>query len=106
MNCMRHEPRLRRFVNRLDDGRVILKLQSACDETQDARLIWRVGARQHERPLEYLGHVNGQEFFSATLTAKKPVQYAFKLHACGLSRWLTPRGLKLDSAEPDAWFEF
>ena len=64
---MRHEPQSRRFVNTLGDGRVILKLQSACDALDDAQVVWRSGSAEREETLQRLGSVNGNEFFSVTI---------------------------------------
>jgi cyclomaltodextrinase len=103
---MRHEPQSRRFVNALGDGRAVFKLQSTCDLIQDGRFVWRADGRENELPLERLGHVNGQEFFSATVPATAPINYVFLLHACGQSRWLTPDGMLFNSSKPDAWFAY
>ena len=116
---MRHDPQLRRFVNRLGDGRVVFKLQSSCDDVQDAKLVLRssVGrvtsrgaasgaAAYNERPLHRLGHVNGSEYFAATVEAGRQIRYAFKLDSCGRPRWLTPGGLQLDSDMPSEWFTY
>jgi cyclomaltodextrinase len=103
---MRHDPRLRRFVNRRGDGRVVFKLQSSCDEVQDAQLVWNDPNATREIPLQRLGHVNGTEYFAACLEAKRQIQYAFKLHSCGRSRWLTPVGLQVDSDMPREWFAY
>ena len=94
--CMRHEPQLRRFVNKLDDGRVLLKLQSTCDEIRDGHIITRDGTQV---PLERIGHINGQEYFRATLPATKRTEYAFRVHACGTDRWVGPNGT-------DSWFRY
>jgi cyclomaltodextrinase len=103
---MRHEPQFRRFVNRLGDGRAIFKLQSTCDMIQEARFVWRTGQSEHEQPLERLGHVNGNEFFSVTVPTTVPIEYVFYLHACGESRWLTPLGMQFNSSRPEAWFAY
>jgi len=103
---MRHEPQSRRFVNRLDKGRVLIKLQSVCDEIQDARLLWRSGRTEHEQPLERLGHVNGNEFLSATISVRSPIEYVFQVHACGFPRWVTPDGTHLTTARPPSWFSY
>ena len=104
--CMLHEPRLRRFVNDLGDGRVVVKLQSTCDSIQNARLVWRDGRTEREHELERLGSVDGKEFFSATLSARKSGEYIFHVDACGQSRWLTPQGLEFNSAKPEKWFQY
>ena len=104
--CTRHDPRLRRFVNRLGDGHVVFKLQSTCEEVQDAQFVWKgSGAGQHA-PLRRLGHVNGSEYFAVTVEAPRETRYAFRLHSCGHPRWLTPRGLELDSGAPGDWFRY
>ncbi len=96
---MRHEPATRRFVNRLGDGRVIIKLQSECDLIREAHLVWRVGHRERRDPLQRLGNVQGREFFSATIEAPGDLEYVFHLHACGEDRWVRPSGA-------NTWFNF
>jgi len=103
---MRHEPHSRRFVNRLGQDRVVFKLQSACDEVQQATLIWRTGRREHGQPLERLGHINGGEYFSAIIEVSRPIEYVFHVHACGLARWVTPGGMHINSTRPQSWFSY
>src|SRR6266446_1165558 len=63
-NCMRHEPQSRRFVNALGDGRVILKLQSACDAIDRAHLVWRDGRSEREHhPFETPAWVRDAVFY-------------------------------------------
>jgi glycosidase len=93
---MRHEPQLRRFVNKLDDGRVLLKLESACNEIRDGHILTRDGA-QH--PLERIGHVSDHDYFSAVVPATKRTQYAFRVQACGKERWVGPDGA-------ETWFSY
>lgn len=95
-NCMRHEPQSRRFVNKLDDGRVLLKLQTQCDEVRDGVVVTRAGTRF---PLDRLGHVNGYEYFSAVVPAREAFEYAFQVHACALDRWVGPDGGR-------SWFRY
>src|SRR3989442_15392760 len=95
-SCMRHDPRARRFVNKLDDSRVSLKLQSKCDEIRDGRAVVRNGGQY---PLEHIGHIHGQDYFSAIVRGTEPVEYAFQVDACGSERWVGPNG-------PDSWFEY
>ena len=104
--CMLHEPRLRRFVNDLGDGRVVVKLQSTCDSIQNAQLVWRDGRTEREHELERLGNVDGKEFFSATVPVRKSGEYIFHVDACGQSRWLTPQGLEFNSTKPEKWFQY
>src|SRR5207244_11375064 len=92
----RHDPCARRFVNKRDDGRGLLNLQSKCDEIRDGRAVTRNGAQY---PLERIGHIQGQDYFSAIVLATEPVEYAFQVHACGSERWVGPNG-------PDSWFEY
>ncbi len=92
----RHDPQLRRFVNKLDNGHVLLKLQSACEDIRDAHIITRDGKL---RPLDRIGHVNGQEYFSAILPAGKTIEYAFRIHACGAEQWIGPKG-------SDTWYQY
>src|SRR5437867_3417837 len=100
-SCMRHEPRSRHFVNKLDAGRVLLKLQSECDDIREGVLLWREGvgrvptrsaasgdAAHNSVALEHLGHVNGHEYFSAIVPGAQPFEYAFRVHACGTERWV------------------
>ena len=105
-SCLRHEPQSRRFVNALGDGRVVIKLQSTCDLIQDAHLVWRDGKRERKHELERLGSVNGSEFFSATVPARKSGKYVFHVHACGQPRWLTPQGVESNSTKPKTWFHY
>ena len=105
-SCMRHEPQSRRFINVLGDGRIVVKLQSTCDSIQDARLIWRDGKTERKHELERLGRVDGNEFFSATVPARKSGEYIFHVDACGQLRWLTPRGLEFNSVKPEQWFRY
>ena len=93
---MRHEPRLRRFVNKLDSSRVLLKLQSGCDEIRDGHLVTRDGA-QHA--LERMGHISGHDYFSAIVPATQKMEYAFRVHACGRERWVGPDGV-------GSWFQY
>jgi cyclomaltodextrinase len=104
--CMRHDPRTRRFVNALGEGRVIFKLQSTCDMIQEARLVWRAPTTERTQALERLGNVNGNEYFSAIIAAESPVEYAFHLHACGEQRWFTPQGLQSNTSRPQSWFAY
>jgi len=97
---------LRRFVNRLADGRVVFKLESNCDDMQHAHLVLKSSSATEQTPLQRLGHVNGSQYFAVTVEAKRQIRYAFKLHSCGRPRWLTPRGLQLHSGSPHEWFEF
>ncbi len=103
---MRHEPQSRRFVNALGDGRVILKLQSTCDEIDRAHLVWRDGVTERKHELERLGSIDGNQFFSAIVAAGKSGDYIFHVQACGQPRWLTPRGLELNSSKPETWFRY
>ena len=103
---MRHEPQLRRFVNGLGDGRIVVKLESTCNSIQDARLVWRNGKTERQHKLERLGSVNGNEFFSTIVTARRSGEYVFHVHACGQARWLTPQGMEFNSAKPEKWFQF
>src|SRR5258708_16104605 len=98
--CMRHEPQSRRFVNTLGDGRVILKLQSACDAIEGAYLVWRDGRTERKCELARLGNVNGNEFFSATVPTGRSGEYVFHVQACGQPRWFTPQGLQFNSSTP------
>jgi len=100
---MRHEPQLRRFVNKLDDAHVLLKLQSECDEIQRGRVVLREGG---EYPLVHIGHSHGKEYYSVTIPAARRTEYAFKVLSCGLDRWVTPTGVHLNSTEPPAWFVY
>ena len=94
--CMWHEPQSRRFVNKLDDGRVLLKLQSECEEIREAHLVTRKGA---EHALERIGHVNGRDHFSVLLPAASRMEYAFRVHACGAERWVGPDGA-------NSWYKY
>ena len=105
-SCMRHEPQSRRFINVLGDGRIVVKLQSTCDSIQDAQLVWRDGKSERKHELERLGSVNGSEFFSATVTARKSGEYIFHVNACGQPRWLTPQGVQSNSTKPKNWFHY
>jgi cyclomaltodextrinase len=93
---MRHEPRLRRFLNKLDEQRVLLKLQSGCDEIREGRLLTRDG---RQFPLRRLGRVDAQEYFSAVVPAAGVTEYAFQVHACGADRWVGPDGA-------GSWFRY
>src|SRR5262245_25953132 len=104
--CTKHDPLVRRFVNKCGDNRVHFKLQSTCDAIRDARIHWRSNGNEQEMPLDRLGHVNGTEFFAATLTTAEPIEYVFHLHACDKPRWFTPQGLQLNSSKPTAWFAY
>ncbi len=104
--CLRHEPQSRRFVNVLGDGRIVVKLQSTCDSIQYAHLVWRNGKREHQYDLKPLGSVNGNEFFSTTVTAHHSGEYVFHVNACGQSRWLTPEGVQSNSSKPEKWFHY
>ena len=73
--CMWHEPHVRRFVNKLGNDRVLLKLQSKCDDILTGCVLTRDGA---EHPLERLGHTNGHEYFSAIVPAPGTLEYAFR----------------------------
>lgn len=95
-SCMRHDPLLRRFVNKLGDDRVLLKLQSECDEIRGGHIVTRDGT-QH--PLERIGHVNGREYFSAIVPAPAKLEYAFRVDACGSECWVGPNGA-------DSWFSY
>lgn len=104
--CTKHDPALRRFVNRIDDDRVLLKLQTTCDTVEDARVVWHGANGQETRPLSRLGHVNGVEYFGVTLPGRETLRYAFHLHSCGKPRWFTPVGLGLDTTKPIQWFSY
>jgi cyclomaltodextrinase / maltogenic alpha-amylase / neopullulanase len=105
-NCMHHDPSSRRFVNALGDGRVILKLQSSCDAIEAAQVVWREGASEQQHELQRLGHIGGNDFFTATVPARSAAEYVFHVRACGQSRWFTPRGLETNSAKPEKWFQY
>ncbi|MEI6085362.1 MAG: glycoside hydrolase family 13 protein [Verrucomicrobiota bacterium] len=100
---MRHEPHLRRFVNQLDNGQVLLKLQSECDEIRAAHIVIRGNG---EQPLDHIGHAHGREYYSVTVPGAHRFEYAFRLFACGFERWVTPTGNHLHVAEPPAWFVY
>lgn len=103
---MRHDPRSRRFVNRLSDGRVLFKLQSTCDQIREAYLVWRDNGVERRQSLERLGNVNGHEYFASAVPVKRAVDYVFHVDACGVTRWVTPRGVELNTRAPDSWFEY
>jgi len=103
---MRHDPALRRFVNALGDGRVILKLQSTCDEIETAQVVWRDGGIEQQHEMQRLGHIGGNDFFTVTVPASPTGEYVFHVRACGQSQWFTPRGLEIDSAKPEKWFRY
>lgn len=105
-NCLRHEPQSRRFVNTLGDGRVILKLQSACGAIDSAHVVWRDGARESRHELVRLGSVNGNEFFSATVPPATVGEYIFHVRACGQPQWFTPAGVEVNSSNPRKWFRY
>lgn len=104
--CTTHDPAVRRFVNRIADGRVCFKLQSACDTIQEARLHWSAKGTERQQPLERVGSANSHELFRVALDLAEAVDYVFYLHACDRPRWFTPKGLQLNSSKPAAWFRY
>jgi glycosidase len=100
---MRHDPQSRRYVNKLDDTRVLLKLQSECDEIRGAELVLRDG---RALPLDYIGHTHGREYYRVTIPATERTEYAFKVFSCGLQRWLTPAGIHFNNGGPHAWYAY
>src|SRR5687768_7109926 len=104
--CTRHDPLIRRFVNKFGDDRVLLKLQAARESIRHARVIYRSNGSERELPLERLGHIADNEFFGGNVPASEPIDYVFHLHTAAAPRWLTPQGLQLNSAPPESWFRF
>lgn len=85
--CMRHEPATRRFVNRLDDARVLVKLHTDCDEFRGGHVVVRDGTEYRLDELR------------AVLPAAQAFEYAFKVNACGQEHWVRPDGA-------ESWFKF
>jgi glycosidase len=104
--CMKHEARFRRFVNKLDSGRVRLQLVTECDELESAQVVWRVQGREQIASLEPAIAALDHRQLAVELPAAERVEYVFRLRACGCDRWVTPVGVHLNHQPPAAWFTY
>src|ERR1041385_36945 len=105
-SCTRHDPLVRRFVNKLGDDRVFLKLQTARDTIRDARVVFRSNGSEREQALDRLGHIHDHEFFGGNLLATESMEYVFHLQTPDQPQWFTPQGLQQNSAQPQSWFHY
>src|ERR1051325_5807108 len=104
--CTRHDPLVRRFVNKFGDDRVLLKLQTNRGAIREARVIYRSNGSERELALERLGHIEDNEFFGGNVPASEPIDYVFHLHTADEPRWFTPQGLQLNSVPSESWFRY
>src|SRR5204863_1352054 len=65
---------------------------SDCDDVREAHVVTRDG---RQSPLEAFGSSHYRTIFATAQT----LEYAFKVHACDLERWVRPDGA-------DSWFTY